>query len=481
VTSSPRIYISGVLDTGPKFAMQAWNWILSLRSVGAHQSATIVLHYLPGVAVSSLKTFQQLGVITVPISAFGSGPAAYCNKIQQLRSGAFHCADFVILSDLDIAFLEDPTRLATGNKIRAKIVDLPKPPEPVWRSLLARFGFHSDVEIRPTDFSSNVATLATNFNGGLYVLPQAAIEALQNSWPEWAQRCLDSEDLLKKQLKHSDQLGFALAVLNDRLEWEALESRNNFPTHFAKDSYLTREAESLSALHYHGNVDSHGLPKTVGIQWIDDQINRAADAIRQARRSLFSNEIFWDFRYLHDPGLGSGLGSRDEPLNIKRNIILPFLEMFSEQRVIDLGCGDLEATRNATCEDYLGLDISFSALDVARTKRPDWRFSSVDIADLQTGACDLLLCLDLLIHQDSNDKFQALIANMLRVSNAAIIVSGYEQEPSASGIIFYHQALADAFAQHGKVHRVVRIGGYRDVGVFLVVLKGFRISRSVSP
>ena len=255
------ITITCVLDGHPKFSMQCWNWVLSLKATNAHERADILVHHTPSVDQASLDFIESLGVQLVPIDPFGDGPAVYCNKISQLESDIVQNSDYTILCDTDVLFLECPTRMATGNEIRAKIVDLPNPPEHIWRALVKKSGLVDNFETVSTDFQPLDLTLPTNCNGGLYILPASAVSVLKAAWPRWAQFCLDNKDVLDRWHHHADQLGFALAILETGLPFQLLDVAENFPTHFKFEQYSKIRERSLRAIHYHSNMDGAILPR----------------------------------------------------------------------------------------------------------------------------------------------------------------------------------------------------------------------------
>lgn len=302
------IVISCVLDNQPKFLMQCWNWFASLDAVGARQRAEIVIHHTSTVDEDDVMFFKSLGARMERIEPFsvGGGNAAYCNKIRQLESAVLRGADYIILCDTDLLFTSCPTRYALGDAVRAKIVDLPNPPLAICQRIAERAGFGRDFPLTQTDFSPEDLTLAYNFNGGFYVLPTTAIEVLRTAWPKWAKFCLDQGDVLDRWLHHSDQLGFALAILETRLSVMPLERGSNFPTHFKVAYYTTAEPETISAFHYHRCLDAAGFVQYVGVPWIDFQITAANDAISPFRRVTFNNKIFVDFRYAMHTELSGG-------------------------------------------------------------------------------------------------------------------------------------------------------------------------------
>lgn len=463
-----RIAISCVIDDSPAFLMQAWNWLCSLHHLGATERADIFVHHLAHIDRTRLRTFESLGAELVPVEPYGEGVARYCNKVRQLGSEALQGYDHVILSDADVVFASCPTQYAKGSAIRAKQVDMANPPEGAWRALLHEAGVGDRVSTVPLELQPGLQTFSTNFNGGFYVIPAPAWEELRTGWDAWARFCLDRANLLGAFAHHADQLGFGLAILAAGLETEPLGLEANFPLHL-RALHAGLAPLRMAGIHFHRELDAHGLLVPGPVPWIAEQIRAVNAALAESRRQRFDNAIFWDFRYHADPGLGSGIGSRGDTLRYKRATLLPYFRAFADMRVLDVGCGDLETTRLMPARDYHGIDLAPTAIEIARDKRPDWRFDVGLVGDLPSATYDLAVCLDVLLHQSDPDEAAALVADLVRVSRQAVLVSGYSRPVDPVGIVFHAERLERLLAGQPEVAQVVRIGGYRDVDLFLAI------------
>ncbi|RHW27874.1 class I SAM-dependent methyltransferase [Nocardioides immobilis] len=457
-----------MVDDSPIFLMQGWNWLGSLLRLGTVERADIYLHHVDNIDPARLRTFEKLGARLVPIKPFGEGGARYCNKVRQLETPALQDYDHVILTDADVVFAACPTRYATGTAVRAKQVDRANPPEEVWTALLVEAGLADRAVRVPLELHPDEQTFDTNFNGGFYVIPAAAWARLRTGWNEWASFCLDRAALLGDYAHHADQLGFGLAVLDAGLAVEPLGLEANFPLHL-RSLHAELAPLELVGIHYHRELDSHGLLKAGPVPWIAQQVRAVNQGLAEFRRARLDNSIFWDFRYATDPILGSGVGSRGETLIEKRALLLPYFRAFADAQVLDVGCGDLETTRYMPARDYHGIDLSATAVEIARSKRPDWRFDVGRVSSLPDRAYDLSVCLDVLLHQSDPDETRSLVADLVRVARQAVIVSGYSRPIDQTGIVFYAEPLEEILAAQPDVEQVVRIGGYRDVDLFVAV------------
>lgn len=464
------IAISCVVDDTPTFLMQGWNWPSSLQRLGTGERADIYVHHVEGLDPARLRTFEALGARLIAITPYGDGAARYCNKVRQLDTEALQTYEHVILTDADMVFAACPTQYATGAAVRAKQVDMANPPAEIWRKLLAEAGLEHRATSIPLELQPAEESFSANFNGGFYVIPANAWSELRTGWDRWAQFCLGRGDLLGPYAHHADQLGFGMAVMAAGLEIDPLGLEANFPLHL-RGLHAELEPRELVGIHYHRELDTHGLVVPGQVPWIADQVRQVNEGLKANRRDHLDNGIFWDFRYATNPELGSGVGSRGDTLLAKRAMLLPYFRAFADAEVLDVGCGDLETTRHMPVRNYHGIDLAQTALEIARAKRPDWRFDVAQVGSLADASYDLAVCLDVLLHQSNADELRSIVDDLVRVARQAVIVSGYSRPIDRSGIVFYAEPLEGMLAAQPDVERVVRIGGYRDVDLFIAVKK----------
>jgi 2-polyprenyl-3-methyl-5-hydroxy-6-metoxy-1,4-benzoquinol methylase len=461
-----KIVVSCVMDDKPKFHMQTWNWLLSLHACGAIGRVKPVIHFLGTPPDEFLGILKSAGAELCKIESFHSGTreTAFCNKLQQLVSPALQQAEYVILSDADIVFVEPPDTFISGEHVRAKVVDVDNPDEQKLRALLHQTCF-KDTEIdTPPDFRAGRRTHRFNCNGGLYILPKSAFQMIAEPWKKWALFCLQQEEILGRSLHHSDQLGFMLAMLETNLPFLPLTSRENFPLHHTTNQYQDIPEQSVAAFHYHHYMDNHGRIARGEIPWINTQIDAANDHLATGRRTWFSNEVFWNFRYQHDPELGSGRGSRGKFLKHKQDLLRPFADNFRDADIVEVGFGDLETSRVLPFKNYLGIDASQEAVKIAAQKMPNWTFNTGLVDELSTESADLVICLDVLFHVPKKQDYENLISQLIRVSRKSILVSGHVKQEHAqnSGILFFHEPLMDTFKRMPGVSKVEAVGRYSD-------------------
>lgn len=490
-----KVHLSCLVDHDPKFAIQAFNWVTSLKATGT--AATPFICSVDGaLSPSQRRSFENLGARVLDAERFGDGRAAYCNKISQLFVDDVLDCDWLILSDADIGFLAPPEQMINEKPLRAKLVDFPNPElsdiegwlnaigVPWFGDAYADFAHVSHhkrtkvtalIEILKKKAGlANIdkvkrKTLAHNYNGGLYVIRRQDVEALRTSWSDYARKLLAAAPADVSWAKHADQIGFACAVHDLGLEVSELESGWNFPTHFSPRTYkMAASTQRLLGLHYHDCMDNHGMPERVGVPWIDDPLNTLRKNIVAGRREQFDNEIFWNYRYKYFPELGSGLGSRGETLAQKQTIVAPAFQEFTGCSVVDVGCGDLEFVRDQAFGNYLGLDVSEEAIATAKAKRPEWSFRIDRIDTVDDASFDFALCMDVLIHQPNTAAARALVDDLLRVARKGVVLSIHADPQVNSGISFNTFDLRTYLEDHPATRAVLPLGKFRDTEVFAI-------------
>lgn len=462
----PTKMYSCVLADQPKFAVQALIWAWSLIDLAGIPPSRLIVHALPGSCSETIRSLQSMGVRIHCINPFHQDHP-YCNKLTQLQTPELAQADICVLCDTDIAFSQPVDSLLSASSIRAKIVDLPNPPIEVWRMVLDAAEL-PQCSTTNTSFGDKV-TPTFNCNGGLYMIPREYFCTLQQAWPRWAHWLIDNISLIPEAYqKHIDQMSFGLAVHELGLPLELLTLAENYPTHLS----IARKSDiSPKAIHYHSHVDPNHRLKQVGAPLVDKQIASVNRMIYQRRQANFGNQAFWNFRYSEYPGLGSGVGSREQNLKHKELVLGQLNQDLTPSTVLDIGCGDLEVSRNIGFNNYTGVDISSEAISRARQKKIEWDFIVGDPIEISIDACQLVICLDVLIHQPTYIDYIALLGRIFSLSTGSAILSGYNQEPwHKSEITFYYEPLSDTLHRLLPGSRIEIVGGYRDTTIFLVDL-----------
>jgi len=454
-----KVYYSCVVDINPKFHYQCWLWVHSLIEMAKINPQNIWVHYIKEVNLTFVEKLKSLGVQVKQIESFGDGK--YCNKIAQLSNEALRNADVLILMDTDMIVTKDFSNEINLNCVSGKIVDLPNPEILVLNKIFSEAGIERTFGEIKTDLSEEL-TYAGNFNGGLYVIPQKYIESVYTSWRKWALWLLDMK-LLHEAGKgtHVDQVSFCMAIHENGIPIEHLHRKYNFPTHinFLKDI-------APVVIHYHWELDEVGLLKINPNSTSD--YKKCISEVNELIKRHFDNEVFWNYRYSVHPELGSGIGSRGNNLETKKDY-LKRLEI-EDHSVLDIGCGDLELMKDFRIKSYVGIDSSDEALNKARLLRYDWEFIKTDSIPInEIPSKDYVICFDVLIHQKNEGDFNNLISLMINKTEERLLVSGYtrkQKHHDTNHMLVYHQSLYDILKNNGKFESVIKLFKINDTDYY---------------
>jgi hypothetical protein len=194
-------------------------------------------------------------------------------------------------------------------------------------------------------------------------------------------------------------------------------------------------------------------------------------SLRSAVRRGLDNRAFWNERYLTNPELGSGVGSRGELAVRKRAFVERTWKNNGHGSVLDVGFGDLHVLDLSVFKHYVGVDVSNVAVDTARLRYPQHTFVNGDFAgrrepSLPVQGADLVLCFDVLIHQFDADGYRRFVERLVRNTRRIGIVSGYEEAPrQGSQIVAFHEPLSETLGRAGATQIKLEMS-YRDVHVF---------------
>ena len=455
------------MDDDARFHLQALRWFAALtRCAAVRPEELTVLNAGRRPRSDVLAHLEDRGVSVVPIEAFDAR-SAHCNKIAALRAITASTPGRVVLSDCDVAFLADPRELVSDPEaLHAKPVDAPNPPLGILAAVLeARtlpLGEMHELPLFPAEW-----TCAGNANGGVYGGEASWLNRLAVDWSCEARWLLERRWLLENWAVHVDQLSMLLALRAGRRRFCPLPMGANVPMHLAS----IRDVPSpmigaVRALHYHDQITPQGLLARTGLPHLDPAVDRVNQAISAEMAAFFPNATFWTWRYARDPDLGSGVGSRDVSLREKRDVIRLIATGAQPGSTLDVGCGDGAAVDGLNLGGYLGLDLAPNAgfrLNDGRTV--SWRSIEPD------DRADLVLCLDVGIHQSDPRAWEQLILRVAGAARSLALVSGYERAPDTrSPMVIFHKPLSEVLMEHAPERWCVRVREDHQVVTVAVVV-----------
>ena len=451
---------SCIVDEHPRFHLDALRWFVSLATIAGVDAGDLVVHVVGSDTSDALDYLRSRGVRVQSIDPFDPR-SPRCNKVASaLRLAQEPNKGLVALCDTDVAILEDPRSLVLPpGSIGGKVVDTPVPPLNVLHEIFSA----AEVPVPATTslpWGEGQSTVVGNSNGGLYLVPAPVLPVLASAWETWARWLLDRPELLADWTFVVDQVAMALALAAEGIGSVALDVRWNTPIHD-----LTRippDPPTPVVLHYHHEIDPQGRIRLTGSPSIDSQIDRVNSAIGHLWQEAFPNATFWQWRYLTYPEIGSGTGSRGELLLGKRELLATLLHAIAPASVLDVGCGDGQATKGLPMPGYTGIDLSSEAVRQAEIDRPDGKFLVGSLAEFPVQA-DLTICFDVLIHQSDAATYRGLVARLWDSADRALVVAGYERPLDVvAPMVHFHEPLSAtlrAVAPEAEIYPVREVHG----------------------
>lgn len=455
-----KIFYSCVIDDHAKFYLQGYYFILSLVKIAKVSGSRIYVH-LTAKNLEFENLISKFGVKIVYVQPWGD--KKYCNKLAQLDTPALLKADYIFLCDADICIVDDLAKLVPLDKVSGKIVDFDNPSLDKLEQIYDHFKITLPDESRDT--LNGKPTLVGNFNGGLYGIPGKQFKKFGDKWKEYALAMLSDEhikDLLKEKVIHTDQIAFSLACNALKQPYSLLPYELNCPTHLKNFDSLSQKLKIRpSVIHYHSNLTTTGLLSDVKL----DKVQAVIKQINSVLSQNFNNALFWNYRYSTNPALGSGVGSRGDVAEYKYKL-LKMLAIEAQNDVLDVGCGDLEILGRFNIPNYTGVDVSTEALNRAKDKYPNLSFYSYISQKESVESSDMVVCLDVAIHQPSSGDYHKLIDFISNKARKRLVVSGYDAPSDKSHMCFFYESLKESLRAQGKFKYIFKIAEYRNLSVY---------------
>jgi SAM-dependent methyltransferase len=460
---------SCVVDADPGSHLDAIRWFAALSEVAGVSAESLLVQCTRGLESDAIDYLRGRGVCVHVIEPFDTR-SKYCNKIAgALALASDGVGDRVVLTDADIAIVKDPRDLIRPGTIGAKVVDVASPPLALFERVFTAAGLALPNVIDP-DFDVRAPTVEGHVHRALYLMPGELLPELARAWARWARWLLDRA-ILGPHAFFADQVAMAMALAEQRIAVSHLQQEWNFPTYVLE--WIAPDAKAPAAVRYRHRVEPTGLISTTGARAVDEVIGRVNAAIAGIWHDAFPNQAFWEWRYRSNPTLGSGIGSRGRRLRTKRELLENIVRNVQPASVLDVGCGDGEATQGLPLPLYTGIDISREAIRLARRKRPDGRFHVTKIQDF-AGRAELTICFDVLIHVASADEYHDTVAALLQSATRVLLVSGYEHPPSPnSPIVHYHEPLSATVIRAAPEVRCVALSKIHKITAFAVIKPPF--------
>jgi hypothetical protein len=457
---------SFVVDADPKFAYQGYHLARSLIDQCGGEPAAIHVQFTPEVSATSRQLFAELGCTLHDVERLGDG--RYCSKVVQLENLlTYDFAHAVLLDTAVIAVADLRPYMGDGAALQAKVVDFSNPSLCTLQEIGARAGMGNLPARVPTDAGDGYTYLG-NCDGGFYAIPKVLCPRVAATWRHWILWLLANTEPLAREGKedHVDQVAIWLTIHMSQIAFLPAPSNINYFVHrVAEHRYFNADHKIALIRYADASLNVFGLleaPTELG------PIERTA--IAEANRQIasgFENRLFWNLRYSQFSERGSGIGSRGENLMYKRDLLRREGAERAES-VLDFGCGDLEVVKALNLKGYLGVDCSDTALVLARRRRPDWTFQRFMLGEGEAviPPRHFVICFEVLIHQRTSQAYHHLIKFLADHTLRTLIVSGYDETPELSHMLFFYEPLETSLRRTGRFNSIRRIGAHTSVTIF---------------
>jgi len=485
-----RVLVATVVENRPPFVHEAELLFRTLRRFGGDLSrARCVAHFVGFADPAAVERLANLGVSTEVVEPFDER-YPHANKIRMLETAA-RDFDYLVALDTDIVVARDFSAHVMGASVALKPVDGERLTLKQWESLFARFGLALPLARYTT--SNGMDETVPYFNSGVLVIPRDHVQPLAAAWGSFVRRLLDMGADVPEIADYrffTDQFALALALAEARLPFRPLPLEMNFPTHRPTHPALEPDRLNPYLIHHHHRVSPAGEVLPCSYATVDAAIadvNRylqegESTSSEQAPQPThysnpdFDNRDFWEKRYVTDPARGSGVGSRGENLEYKRDLLRRMIEEFRPRSILDVGCGDIEVVKDLPFSgDYTGIDLSPTVVARNQMLRPEWSFIEGDFLDLSQRdhmSVDLVICFDVLIHQHDAEAYEAFVRALARATQRVALINGYGAPPRKffSEICAYHEPITQTLSRLGGGTTEI-VGTYRGTHIVQLIKK----------
>lgn len=295
--------VSFLVDAAPKFRLQGFTCLGSLLATGTARPGQIVVHLVNDHPDWYRDALARTGVTVCDAAPAGTAASPYCNKLVQMKSRPLQQAATVVLLDADVVVTRNLSAVLPGVGVRAKTADTAVPGLPVLTTLARRAGLlRAPLETVPTDFGHG-DTARGYCNGGVYLFDATSFRRLGPYWLKWTGWTLGQETLLGPAIKHADQIGFLLALLDTGLPLHLLPLAMNYPSHLKDTTYAPAHDLTPDIIHYHDRLDADGLLLPRAMPQVSGAIARINALLRAFHETFSPPQLFRQFR---DTGQSGG-------------------------------------------------------------------------------------------------------------------------------------------------------------------------------
>lgn len=156
--------------------------------------------------------------------------------------------------------------------------------------------------------------------------------------------------------------------------------------------------------------------------------------IRECRNIVFPGSgNYWERRYRKNGN--SGIGSYGAMAVYKAAIVNKFVEEKNINKVIELGCGDGNQLKQFHFPEYIGLDVSITAINLCKdifkqdtTKQFFHYEGKIRVDNLLFFQAELSLSLDVIYHLVEDEVYEEYMYQLFTFSSRFVIIYAWDLE-----------------------------------------------------
>lgn len=161
---------------------------------------------------------------------------------------------------------------------------------------------------------------------------------------------------------------------------------------------------------------------------IGDVLARAY--VKLAARRFKDSSRYWEERYAR--GGNSGGGSYGELAAFKARFLNRMVEQQDIRSVIEFGCGDGNQLALATYPEYLGFDVSETAIEQCRQRFADDKTRAFGLMQDYAGeTADLALSLDVIYHLVEDSVYEDYMRVLFAAAERYVIVYSSDSDENS--------------------------------------------------
>lgn len=152
---------------------------------------------------------------------------------------------------------------------------------------------------------------------------------------------------------------------------------------------------------------------------------------------ITSSDAYWEYRY--QTGGNSGAGSFHILAEYKGEIINEFVRKNGINTVIEFGSGDGNQLKYFQFKDYIGYDVSQTAILKCREIYQNDSTKRFEIyKDFQTERADLVLSLDVIYHLVEDEVYTDYMNKLFTASKAYVIIYSSNDDDHENNDVAWH-------------------------------------------